>query len=517
MKTASFYLILLIPTLCFGQVQNDIYVDSTILALKSYNINKTDKFLKKIRSENLKDILRFQLQFYSSGDLNSAFLNHNSKSLTDRENIILEYTYGDFYKNQWQLQDSLIYKHYTSAFIKAKQLNDTLLINETLNRLNKYLYAYHSSNIDAFRKYVNEYKRYVKDHIDYFWSEYYQIVLKLAEYEQHSETSTKSNLKLTDFKKLYYYAENNSYLLGEANQLEGIYNNYFMKNPKKGESNFYKAIENYESKNYDVYKKRVSGNRINIAVILFQQEKYDETISVLNTEIKRPFNHNNIVDLKEEFAINDWLSKSYEQTEKLSEALYYSKKADTSKLKMNNLKQQIIVSIEETKLNVEEKNSKIQLLSKENTTLETQLITVLPILGGTLLILVFIFYLYKRYKKKSTVLEEEQSETLQKLDELKSIVIKNHIILKDKTKVYISDLMYIKADDHYLEIITENQKKHTVRGKLNQIKQELPPNFIQCHRSYIVNSNFIKQVNSTTLTLINKEHIPLSRSYKNKF
>jgi DNA-binding LytR/AlgR family response regulator len=133
------------------------------------------------------------------------------------------------------------------------------------------------------------------------------------------------------------------------------------------------------------------------------------------------------------------------------------------------------------------------------------------------LVFIFTFYLYKRYKTKSITLESEQSETLEKIEELKKIVIKNHIILKDKTKVYISDLMYIKAEDHYLWIYTNDTKKVFVRGKLNQIKEELPPNFIQSHRSYIINSNYIKQINNNHIILLDKTEIPLSRSHKNNF
>lgn len=76
--------------------------------------------------------------------------------------------------------------------------------------------------------------------------------------------------------------------------------------------------------------------------------------------------------------------------------------------------------------------------------------------------------------------------------------------------------MYIKADDHYLNIFTSDGKNHYVRGKLGQIKEELPPNFIQCHRSYLVNSNFIKQRSYNALTLMEKTNIPVSRSFKNE-
>lgn len=133
-------------------------------------------------------------------------------------------------------------------------------------------------------------------------------------------------------------------------------------------------------------------------------------------------------------------------------------------------------------------------------------------IGALLEAIVFAAILGVRFKN----LERDKMESSKKIDELKRIVIKNHIVLKDKTKIYISDLMYIKADDHYLNIFTSDGKNHYVRGKLGQIKEELPPNFIQCHRSYLVNSNFIKQRSYNALTLMEKTNIPVSRSFKNE-
>ncbi len=122
---------------------------------------------------------------------------------------------------------------------------------------------------------------------------------------------------------------------------------------------------------------------------------------------------------------------------------------------------------------------------------------------------------YERLKLNED-LKNQKIKSKQKIEELKSIVEKDHIILKDKTKVYISELVYIKADDHYLKLYMNNDKEYFVRGKLSQIKNELPSNFKQCHRSYIVNINFIKQTNKDYILLINKEEIPLSRTYKRK-
>lgn len=119
--------------------------------------------------------------------------------------------------------------------------------------------------------------------------------------------------------------------------------------------------------------------------------------------------------------------------------------------------------------------------------------------------------------QKITILENEKKETLYRLEKLKGLVVKNHIVLKDKTKIYISDLMYVKAEDHYLKLFLNTGKQHLVRGKLKEIKGQLPPNFVQSHRSYIVNFNFIKQATNSTVQILNGEQLPISRTFKGKF
>ncbi|GGG30092.1 hypothetical protein GCM10011344_33750 [Dokdonia pacifica] len=100
------------------------------------------------------------------------------------------------------------------------------------------------------------------------------------------------------------------------------------------------------------------------------------------------------------------------------------------------------------------------------------------------------------------------------MQELKNIVTKDYIVLKDKTKVYISDLTYIKSEDHYLRVFLTNGKHNFVRGKLSQISDEFPPNFKRCHRSYIVNENYIKQRTVSFVVMNDHTQIPVSRTYK---
>ncbi|MFL9835685.1 LytTR family transcriptional regulator DNA-binding domain-containing protein [Chryseobacterium terrae] len=111
-------------------------------------------------------------------------------------------------------------------------------------------------------------------------------------------------------------------------------------------------------------------------------------------------------------------------------------------------------------------------------------------------------------------LEKEHTQTVDELKNLKKIIEKENIILKDKTKINLDQLIYIKADDHYLNVHTIEKKNHFVRGKLGDIAVELPSNFVRCHRSYIINKNYIKQAQSKFIIMNDNSEIPISRGFK---
>jgi len=176
--------------------------------------------------------------------------------------------------------------------------------------------------------------------------------------------------------------------------------------------------------------------------------------------------------------------------------------------------------------NFYEIDAKYQLKEKES-----QLLTLSEkfqknkILYLTLLFLVFLLALYSfvRWKKEDRKkklldvekikLKEENIQVKAALEKAKQLVTKDHIVLKNKSKVYLNELIYIKSEDHYLQLIT-NKKTEFVRGKLSEIMEQLPPNFVKCHRSYIINKNQIKQVLSSSLLMNNGNEVPVSRGFK---
>jgi tetratricopeptide (TPR) repeat protein len=221
--------------------------------------------------------------------------------------------------------------------------------------------------------------------------------------------------------------------------------------------------------------------------------------------------------------IYNQISIAYEDLGLLDKALIYKNKKDSlSKLLDKNEKDKLLI-LENYKHHTAYKNQQITTL--------TQKFNQHKILYLTLISLVFLLALYSfiRWKKedrKKKMIEDEKTkiesekailevthhQTIEELQKTKELVIEDHIVLKNNAKIYLEKLLYIKAEDHYLELITTT-KKEFVRGKISEIRLELPPNFVKCHRSFIVNINYISIYLKTEVKLENGTLIPLSRGF----
>jgi len=93
----------------------------------------------------------------------------------------------------------------------------------------------------------------------------------------------------------------------------------------------------------------------------------------------------------------------------------------------------------------------------------------------------------------------------------------------DNLTVLLSNIVFIKSADNYIEIIymeSEILKKKLIRNTLKNIELQLKPypNFIRCHRISIVNIHYIEKLNrkfdNYWLTIKGTdEQIPVSRQY----
>lgn len=97
-----------------------------------------------------------------------------------------------------------------------------------------------------------------------------------------------------------------------------------------------------------------------------------------------------------------------------------------------------------------------------------------------------------------------------------NLIIKDAFFIKDKnvfTKLKFDDILHIKSEHVYAEIQLKNGQKHLIRGNLNHIITKLNNQFVRVHRSYIVNLNYLEQIDHNTI-VIEKQAIPIGKKYK---
>ncbi|MCF8233689.1 MAG: LytTR family transcriptional regulator [Bacteroidales bacterium] len=93
----------------------------------------------------------------------------------------------------------------------------------------------------------------------------------------------------------------------------------------------------------------------------------------------------------------------------------------------------------------------------------------------------------------------------------------------ENLELRLSDIVYIKSADNYVEIAYLKEgdlKKELLRNTLKNIEKQLKPyaKFIRCHRSCMVNANYIEKLLSKNNTYVIKvkgqdEQLPVSRQY----
>jgi DNA-binding LytR/AlgR family response regulator len=97
-----------------------------------------------------------------------------------------------------------------------------------------------------------------------------------------------------------------------------------------------------------------------------------------------------------------------------------------------------------------------------------------------------------------------------------NLIIKEAIFIKNKgffTKVSFNDILYLKSDHVYVEIILHNQQKYVVRTSLNDILSKLNNNFIRVHRGFVINVAYLSQINSNSVKII-EEEIPIGKKFR---
>jgi len=202
----------------------------------------------------------------------------------------------------------------------------------------------------------------------------------------------------------------------------------------------------------------------------------------------------------------------------------------------------------ETQHQIEKREAKIKLLDKENENKEAEIIYQRNmVIGGAVGILMLLLLLWRLSTKNASLklatrtleasnktisMQKAQAETnsaklrhrninlKEQIETLKSP--ETHIITLNSSglRLEINKIYYIESQNRYVLITYHAEKVESIyeRTTLKEFIQTLPPEFVQIHRSYCVNTTKIKsRVSKYKLIMKDNQLLPISKSQVDEF
>ncbi len=117
-----------------------------------------------------------------------------------------------------------------------------------------------------------------------------------------------------------------------------------------------------------------------------------------------------------------------------------------------------------------------------------------------------VSYVQKPFKEKDLLIALELAKS--------KLIGNKELIIKDRTltiKIKVNNILYAKKEDHYIALYQSHGKK-LIRATVQEFLDMVTDDFIQVHRSYIINKNFVSGF-SNKLVKIQDIEIPISLSY----
>jgi len=116
---------------------------------------------------------------------------------------------------------------------------------------------------------------------------------------------------------------------------------------------------------------------------------------------------------------------------------------------------------------------------------------------------------FNRAVEKSLQIAERKQEQAD-LSKASEIYVK---VDKRLIRVPLGEILYFENAGDYISVVTKSDK-YLIHGTIKSLAQRLThPRFIKVHRSYIVNLDFIKDIDDSSL-VINEKVVPISRAHR---
>ena len=119
---------------------------------------------------------------------------------------------------------------------------------------------------------------------------------------------------------------------------------------------------------------------------------------------------------------------------------------------------------------------------------------------------------------KSPKLDDALDAAISRLDQYveRPLGIQSSHALKT---VYPRQIAFVESKRRVLHIHVERASRHeliTTYARLGDLERELPSYFVRCHKSFLVNLNFVDEVRREAFSLSTGDEVPISRPRKDE-
>jgi len=110
------------------------------------------------------------------------------------------------------------------------------------------------------------------------------------------------------------------------------------------------------------------------------------------------------------------------------------------------------------------------------------------------------------------ILERYLEKAIEQKSEVKYLILSRQ---SGKISLNQNEIIHIESHNHKAIVCTDTEQ-YVVYEKLGDLIKRLSKDFVQCHKSFVVNLNWVKKLEGKTLTLRNEREIPISRTFSTK-
>lgn len=118
---------------------------------------------------------------------------------------------------------------------------------------------------------------------------------------------------------------------------------------------------------------------------------------------------------------------------------------------------------------------------------------------------------YERFLKAVSRLQQRMlsSEPIQPTNKKNKLIVKDG---KDKVILNPSEIKYVKSEANYVVFYMENKKVMSLMS-MKRLEQELPPQFMRIHKSYLINKELLESI-GTDHVVVSGNHVPVGPKYR---